>query len=83
MRILLECAPLKASIAFGDDRSEGNLISAHHKLAAVEIRMIKGEDISPEQRLRYDWKFHFGLVKSCNSQNLINVFENIFERYIR
>ena len=83
LRILLECTALKASIAFGDDEWEGNLASAHHKLATLETRVINGEDVPSEQRRMYDWIFHFSLVKACNSQNLINVFENVFERYIR
>ena len=35
LRVLLECAALKASLAFGDEDWEGNLVSAHPKLAMI------------------------------------------------
>jgi GntR family carbon starvation induced transcriptional regulator len=35
LRARLECAALKASLAFGDEDWEGNLVSVHHKLAMI------------------------------------------------
>ena len=34
-------------------------------------------------RRRYAWEFHFGLIKAYNSQNLIKIFKNVFEKNIR
>ena len=82
LRVLLECAALKASLAFGDEEWEGNLVSAHHKLAMIGKKIIAGEGVPPERQLQYDWEFHFALVRACNSRHMISVFQNIYEKYI-
>jgi DNA-binding GntR family transcriptional regulator len=82
LRVLLECAALKASLAFGDEEWEGNLVSAHHKLAMIGKKIIAGEGVPPERQLHYDWEFHFALVRACNSRHMISVFQNIYEKYI-
>tara|TARA_Y100000385_G_C12858727_1_gene536265 strand:+ start:634 stop:774 length:141 start_codon:yes stop_codon:yes gene_type:complete len=35
LRARLNCAALKASLAFSDEDWKGNLVSAHHKLAMI------------------------------------------------
>jgi len=82
LRVLLQCAALKASLAFGDENWEGNLVSAHHKLAMTGKKIMAGEDVSLERQLHYDWEFHFALVRACNSRHMIAVFQNIYEKYI-
>ena len=82
LRVLLECAALKASLAFGDEEWEGNLVSAHHKLAMIGKKIIAGEGVPPERQLHYDLEFHFALVRACNSRHMISVFQNIYEKYI-
>ena len=61
---------------------EGNLVSAHHKLAMTGKKIMAGEDVSLERQLHYDWEFHFALVRACNSRHMIAVFQNIYEKYI-
>ncbi|MBT4895031.1 MAG: GntR family transcriptional regulator [Rhodobacteraceae bacterium] len=82
LRVLLECAALKASLAFGDEEWEGNLVSAHHKLAMIGKKIIAGEGVPPERQLHYDWEFHFALERACNSRHMISVFQHIYEKYI-
>ena len=82
LRVLLQCAALKASLAFGDENWEGNLVSAHHKLAMTGKKIMAGEVVSLERQLHYDWEFHFALVRACSSRHMIAVFQNIYEKYI-
>ena len=74
LRVLMECAALKASLAFGDEDWEGNLVSAQHKLAMICKKIMDGEVVPPERRLHYDWEFHFALVRACNSRHMIVCF---------
>ena len=74
LRVLLECAALKASLAFRDEDWAGKLVSAHHKLAMIFKKIMDGEVVPPERRLHYDWKFHFALVRACNSRHMIACF---------
>ena len=82
LRVLLECAALKASLAFGDEDWAEKLVSAHHKLAMIFKKIMDGEVVPPERRLHYDWEFHFALVRACNSRHMIAVFQNVYEKYI-
>jgi len=74
LRVLLECAALKASLAFGDEDWEGNLVSAHPKLAMICQKIMDGEVVPPERRLHYDWEFHFALVRACNYLHIYACF---------
>ena len=82
LRVLLECAALKASLAFGDEEWEGNLVSAQHKLTMIGKKIMDGEVVPPERLLNYDWEFHLALARACNSRHMISVFQNIYEKYI-
>ena len=80
--VLLECAALKASLTFGDEDWEGNLVYAHHKLAMICKKIMDGEVVSPERRLHHDWEFHFALVRACNSRHMIAVFFRMYMKNI-
>jgi DNA-binding GntR family transcriptional regulator len=82
LRVLLECAALKASLAFGDEEWEGNLVSAHHKLTMIGKKIMDGEVVPPDRLLNYDWEFHLALARACHSRHMISVFQNIYEKYI-
>ncbi len=43
LRVLLECHALRLSIQNGDTAWEGNLVSAHHKLHLMELKMMAGD----------------------------------------
>ena len=82
LRVLLECVALKASLAFGVEEWEGNLVSAHHKLTMIGKKIMDGEVVPPERLLNYDWEFHIALARACHSRHMISVFQNIYEKYI-
>ena len=82
LRVLLECAALKASLAFGAEEWEGNLVSAHHKLTMIGKKIMDGEVVPPARLLNYDWEFHLALARACHSRHMISVFQNIYEKYI-
>src|SRR5690242_15358112 len=70
LRILLESHAMERSFANGDMEWEGRVVSAHHKLAAVEASMRLGK---PEAALwkRYDGEFHQALISNCGSRALM------------
>jgi DNA-binding GntR family transcriptional regulator len=61
---------------------EGRVVSAHHKLAAVEQRMEASKRESTLWK-RYDEEFHQALISNCDSKSLIEMHRTIFDRYFR
>ena len=80
LRVLLECAALKASLAFGDEEWEGNLVSAHHKLTMIGKKIMDGQVVPPERLLNYNRASHLALARACNSRHTLSVFQNIYEQ---
>jgi GntR family transcriptional regulator, carbon starvation induced regulator len=82
LRILLECHAMERSFTAANMEWEGRVVSAHHKLAAVEQRMIAGE---PEVVLwkHYDGEFHRALISNCGSEELMDAHQLVFDRYFR
>jgi DNA-binding GntR family transcriptional regulator len=82
LRILLESCAMEKSFVRGDMEWEGRVVSAHHKLAAVEQRMGASKR---EYTLwkRYDEEFHQALISDCASKSLIEMHRTIFDRYFR
>jgi DNA-binding GntR family transcriptional regulator len=58
------------------------VVSAHHKLAVMERRMLAGD---PDQELwkRCDWDFHHALISACGSDVLLDAHASIYDRYLR
>jgi DNA-binding GntR family transcriptional regulator len=67
----------------GDIEWEARVVSAHHKLASVEARMLAGEDRRLETWKQYDFEFHHALVSACGSQALIDLHAGVYDRYLR
>jgi DNA-binding GntR family transcriptional regulator len=82
LRILLESYALEKSFACGDVEWEGRVVSAHHKLAAVEQRMGTSKRENTLWK-RYDEEFHQALISNCGSKSLIEMHGTIFDRYFR
>jgi DNA-binding GntR family transcriptional regulator len=82
MRLLLEGHAMEASFARADVEWEGRIVSAHHKLAAIERSMASGV-AEPEQWKRYDSEFHQALISNCGSQVLMEMHRGVFDRYFR
>ena len=83
MRLLLETYALPLSFAAGDLEWEGRLVASHHKLAAMERRMIAGHRDDTELWKRYDREFHQALIAACGSRMLIDTHAAVFDKYLR
>jgi GntR family transcriptional regulator, carbon starvation induced regulator len=82
LRTLLECYAMEQSFARGDMEWEGRVVSAHHKLAAVEQRMNSGKAENDLWK-RYDGEFHQALISNCGSRALMESHEMVFDKYFR
>jgi DNA-binding GntR family transcriptional regulator len=83
MRELLECHALRQSIENGDVEWEGRVVAAHHKLSALEKKMLAGDRSETETWKRYDWEFHHALISNCGSKALLDAHAAIFDKYLR
>lgn len=82
LRILLECHAMQQSFAAGDMEWEGRVVSAHHKLAAVEKKLGSGKnDLSLWKQ--YDGEFHQALISNCGSRALVEAHQIVFDKYFR
>ena len=82
LRTLLECHAMEQSFARGDMEWEGRVVSAHHKLAAVEQRMNSGKTENALWK-RYDGEFHQALISNCGSRALMEAHQMVFDKYFR
>lgn len=83
MRLLLETHALGLSFAMGDLEWESRVVAAHHKLAAMERRMLAGDREGTELWKRYDREFHQALIEACGSETLLDLFRGVFDQYLR
>jgi DNA-binding GntR family transcriptional regulator len=83
LRLLLEGHALEQSFAAGDVEWEGRVVAAHHKLALMEKRMVKGQRNDTELWKRYDWEFHHALISACGSAALLEQHAPIYDKYLR
>ena len=67
----------------GDLDWEGRVVSAHHKLAVMERRMLAGDRLNQELWKRCDWDFHHALISACGSGVLLETHALIYDRYLR
>ena len=82
LRLLLECHAMEHSFARGDMEWEGRVVSAHHKLAAVEQQLRSGKPATPLWK-RYDGEFHQAIISNCGSQVLMDAHQVVFDKYFR
>jgi DNA-binding GntR family transcriptional regulator len=83
LRILLENHALEHSFTAGDLDWEGSVVSAHHKLAVTERRMLGGERQNQELWKQCDWDFHHALISACGSDVLLAAHALAYDRYLR
>ncbi|MBZ9739855.1 MULTISPECIES: GntR family transcriptional regulator [unclassified Mesorhizobium] len=83
LRQLLECHAMELSFGAGDVEWEGKVVSAHHKLHQMEIRMIGGDRSVTKDWKRYDWEFHQSLISACGSRALMETHAAVFDKYLR
>lgn len=80
LRALLESEALADAIEHGDERWEGDVLAAFHRLSVVEKRLGKGP-----LALNDDWTerhkdFHFALFSACPSPLLLTMIDSLFDR---
>jgi len=83
LRLLLESHALEQSFGAGDMDWEGRIVSAYHKLSAIEKRLLAGERADPEVWKRYDWEFHHALISACGSTALMETHAPVYDKYLR
>jgi len=83
LRLLLENHALEQSFTAGDLDWEGRVVSAHHKLAVMEKRMLEGQRQNQELWKQCDWDFHHALISACGSDVLLSTHALIYDRYLR
>lgn len=83
MRLLLETYALPTSFAAGDLEWESRVVATYHKLAHMERRMLAGERDQTERWKRYDREFHRVLVEACGSETLLDLYDGVFDHYLR
>jgi DNA-binding GntR family transcriptional regulator len=83
VRLLLECYALRQSFEAGDIEWEGRVVAAHHKLALIEKRMVRGDRAESEAWKRYDAAFHNSLISSCGSKLLLEMHAATYDKYLR
>jgi len=83
LRLLLESHALTQSFGAGDMDWEGRVVSAHHKLSAIEKRLLVGDRADPETWKRYDWEFHHALISACGSDALLETHAPVYDKYLR
>ena len=83
LRLLLEAHAMEEAFAAGGLDWEGGVVAAHHKLAALERRLLARENVDVETWKRYDWEFHRALIAACGSKLLLQAHAAIYDRYLR
>ena len=82
LRLLLESHAMQVSFENADVEWEGRVVSAHHKLAAIERLMESGIG-ELERWKQYDGEFHQALISNCGSRVLMETHALIFDKYFR
>jgi DNA-binding GntR family transcriptional regulator len=83
LRLLLESHALTQSFKAGDVEWEGRVVSAYHKLSAIEKRLLAGDRADAETWKRYDWDFHHALISACGSNALLETHAPVYDKYLR
>ena len=83
LRLLLETHAMNMSLAAGDLEWEGRVVAAHHKLAAIEKRLLAGESNRIPEWITYDRSFHEALISACGSRALMAMHTTVFDRFVR
>ena len=83
LRLLLESHALTQSFKAGDMDWEGRVVSAYHKLSAIEKRLLANDRADPETWKRYDWEFHHALISACGSNALLETHAPVYDKYLR
>jgi DNA-binding GntR family transcriptional regulator len=83
LRELLEGHAIEQSFKSGDLDWEALVVSAHHKLSAMEKAMLAGDKSKTEAWKQCDWQFHRALIAACGSQVLLDALSAAYDKYLR
>lgn len=83
LRLLLESHALALSLANADLEWEGRVVASHHKLAAIEKRLLTGESNRTPEWILYDRSYHEALISACGSRSLMAMHTLVFDRFVR
>jgi DNA-binding GntR family transcriptional regulator len=83
LRLLLESHALDQAFVAGDMDWEGRVVSAYHKLSAIEKRLLAGDRADAEIWKRYDFEFHHALISACGSNALLETHAPVYDKYLR
>lgn len=83
LRELLEGYAIEQSFKAGDLDWEALVVSAHHKLAAMERAMLAGQKAQTEFWKQCDWQFHRALTSACGSRVLLEALAAAYDKYLR
>jgi DNA-binding GntR family transcriptional regulator len=83
MRELLECYALESAFEVGDLEWESRIVATHHKLAALEKKMLSGDTSQTELWKQCDWQFHHALISACGSKVLLDAHAAVYDKYLR
>lgn len=79
VRILIERQCLERAIAHGDDKWEADIIGTFHRMDRLQNRLGSNYYLS-EEWTKLHGDFHFSLVTACQSPNLLEIRQRLFER---
>jgi GntR family transcriptional regulator, carbon starvation induced regulator len=83
LRLLLESHAIGLSFKAGDLDWEARVVAAHHKLAAIERQLLRGDLARTVDWVRFDWEFHQALASACGSAVLMDALSSTFDRFLR
>lgn len=83
LRELLEGHMIQQAFKAGDLDWEARIVSAHHKLAAMERMLLSGEKSDAESWKQCDFQFHRALVAACGSKVMLDAHAAVYDRYLR
>jgi DNA-binding GntR family transcriptional regulator len=83
LRLLLENHAMAQSFQAGDLDWEGRVVSAHHKLAVMERRILAGERGDQVFWKQCDRDLHHALISACGSGVLLKTHAAVYDRYLR
>ncbi|BCH27761.1 FCD domain-containing protein [Mesorhizobium sp. L-8-3] len=79
VRVLVEREALRLSMLKGDDAWEASIIGTFHRMERIQQRL-GSQYYFDEEWSAVHAAFHLSLVRACNSPNLLQFREKLFER---
>jgi DNA-binding GntR family transcriptional regulator len=79
VRVLVEREALRLAMLEGDDVWEAGIISTYHRMDKMQQRL-GSQYYLDEDWARIHGEFHLSLVSACNSPNLLQIRDKLFER---